>query len=173
MIYIYNIPVYEEKGRTSDIFIENLNKNNILSAFKAIISKKEVRNEFENLLYAEVQKIPDLSTEAGERISKEWISSCLECMPGEIVQRISDDKDVIDLVMNNLTMPTVEKIKKALPQRKKLFQSSAKANCTMFDRAIYGAAMFNTAILDEALAMLDKLDDTWTKLDALEEFYKG
>lgn len=153
MICIYNIPVYEEKGRTPDIFIENLNKNNILSAFKAIISKKEVRNEFENLLYAEVQKIPDLLTEAGERISKEWISSCLECMPGEIVQRISDDKDVIDLVMNNLTAPTVEKIKKSSPQpkQKKLFKSVAKAKCIIFDRAIYGAAMFNTAILDEAI----------------------
>lgn len=175
MISIYNIPVYEEKGRTPDIFIENLNKNNILSAFKVIISKKEVRNEFENLLYAEVQKNPDLLTGFEECISKAWINSCLECMPGEIAQRINQDKDVLDLVMNNLTTPIVEKIKKDSHQlkQKKLFKSSAKANCIMFDRAIYGAAMFNTAILDEALAMLDALDDTWAKLDALEEFYKG
>lgn len=153
MTYIYGIPVYTKETANITDSNEDLNKDNILSAFKVIISKQEVRNEFENLLYAEIQKNPDLLTEDGEYISKAWINSCLECMPGEIAQRINQDKDVLGLVMNDLTMPTVEKIKKALPQRKrkKLFKSSAKANCIMFDRAIYGAAMFNTAILDEAI----------------------
>lgn len=164
MIYIYGIPVCtKEKANITD---SDLNENNILSAFKAIISKKEVRNEFENLLYAEVQKNPDLLTEAGECISKAWISSCLECMPGEIAQRINQDKDVIDLVMNDLTMPTVEKIKKALPQRKKLFKSFTKANYKLFDRAIFGAAMFNAAILDEAMniELRTDLKEALTKL---------
>lgn len=170
MIYIYGIPVYTEEKENVTDSKENLNENNILSAFKAVISKQEVRNEFENLLYAEVQKNPDLLTGFEECISKAWISSCLECMPGEIAQRTSDDKDVLDLVMNDLTMPTVEKIKKASPQRKrkKLFKSSAKTNCIMFDRAIYGAAMFNTAILDEAINIELRTDPK----EALTELWK-
>lgn len=168
MIYIYGIPVYtKEKANIMDSK-EDLNKDNILSAFKVIISKKEVRNEFENLLYAEIQKNPDLLTEDGECISKAWINSCLECMPGEIAQRISADKDVLGLVMNELTVPTVEKIKKALPQRKrkKLFKSFTKANYKLFDRAIYGAAMFNAAILDEAMniELRTDLKEALTKL---------
>ena len=133
--------------------IQNLDKSNILSAFKAVISKQEVRNEFENILYAEVQKNQDLLTEAGECVSKAWINSCLECMPSEIAQRISKDQDVIDLVTNDLTTPIVEKIKKASSPRKRkvLFLRKRKADCTMFERAIFGAAMFNTAILDEAM----------------------
>lgn len=157
MIYIYGIPVYtKEKANITDSN-EDLNENNILSAFKAVTSKQEVRNEFENLLYAEVQKNPDLLTGFEEYISKAWINSCLECMPGEIAQRINQDKDVLDLVMNDLTMPIVEKIKKSSPQpkRKKLFRSFAKVHYAMvdrmFDRAIFGAAMFNAAILDEAM----------------------
>lgn len=153
MTYIYGIPVYtKEKANITDSN-EDLNENNILSAFKAVISKPEVRNEFENLLYAEIQKNPDLLTGFEEYISKAWINSCLECMPSEIAQRINQDKDVLGLVMNDLTVPTVEKIKKALPQRKrkKLFKSFTKANYKLFDRAIYGAAMFNAAILDEAI----------------------
>ena len=153
MIRIYGIPVYEEKAGMSDNIEVNLDKSNILSAFKAVISKQEVRNEFENILYAEVQKNPDLLTEAGECISKAWINSCLECMPCEIAQRISKDQDVIDLVTNDLTTPIVEKIKKASSPRKRkvLFLRKRKADCTMFERAIFGAAMFNTAILDEAM----------------------
>lgn len=153
MIYIYGIPVYtKEKANITDSN-EDLNGNNILSAFKAVTSKQEVRNEFENLLYAEVQKNPDLLTGFEEYISKAWINSCLECMPGEIAQRINQDKDVLDLVMNNLTTPIVEKIKKDShqPKRKKLFKSFTKANYKLFDRAIFGAAMFNAAILDEAM----------------------
>lgn len=157
MILIYGIPVHEEGAVMSDNIEVNLDKSNILSALEAVISKQEVRAEFENILYAEVQKNPDLLTEVGERISKAWINSCLECMPCEIVQRISKDQDVIGLVTNDLTTPIVEKIKKASSprKRKKLFRSFAKVNYAMvdrmFDQAIYGAAMFNTAILDEAI----------------------
>ena len=153
MIRIYGILVYEEKAGMSDNIEVNLDKSNILSAFKAIISKQEVRNEFENILCAEVQKNQDLLTEAGECVSKAWINSCLECMPSKIAQRISKDQDVIDLVTNDLTTPIVEKIKKASSPRKRkvLFLRKRKADCTMFERAIFGAAMFNTAILDEAM----------------------
>ena len=170
MIYIYGIPVYKEKDNMSDNIEVNLDKRNILSAFKAVISKPEVRAEFEGILSGEVQKNPDLLTEAGECISKAWINSCLECMPGEIAQRINQDKEVLDLVMNDLTMPTAEKTKKALPQRKrkKFFKSVVKANCPMFDRAIYGAAMFNTAILDEAINIELRTDPK----EALTELWK-
>ena len=153
MIRIYGIPVYEEKAGMSDNIEVNLDKSNILSAFKAVISKQEVRNEFENILCAEVQKNQDLLTEAGECVSKAWINSCLECMPCEIAQRISKDQDVIGLVTNDLTTPIVEKIKKASSPRKRkvLFLRKRKADCTMLERAIIGAATFNTAILDEAM----------------------
>lgn len=115
MTYIYGIPVYtKEKANVTDSN-EDLNENNILFAFKAVISNQEVRNEFENLLYAEVQKNPDLLTGFEECISKALINSCLECIPSEIAQRISADKDVLGLVMNDLTVPIVEKIKKSSP----------------------------------------------------------
>ena len=174
MIYIYGIPVYEEKAGMYDGIKVHLDKNNILSALKAVISKQEVRAEFEGILSEEVRKNPDLLTDARECISKAWINSCLECMPGEIAQRINQDKEVLDLVSNDLTDPAAEKIKNntAGVKRKKLFRSFAKVNHAMVDRmfdwAIYSTAMFNTAILDEAMNIELRTDPK----EALTELWK-
>ena len=92
--------------------INNLNKhNNIKAAFEAAIANKDVCDEFENLLYAEVQKNPDALTDKGQRaFTQAWIDSCMESMPDESMDPETNEY-VLNMVMENLTEPLAEKIK--------------------------------------------------------------
>ena len=158
-MYIYGMPVCEKNDSYANVDA-NLNKSNILSVFKAVVSKQEVRNEFETLLYAEAQKNPHILEEENQiRVTQAWIDSCMDCMPNEIAQRIIEDKDVIALVMENLTKPTVEEIKlKNQCKQRKFFKSLAKANDTIFDHAFYNAGIFNASLLNEAVAVVRHRD---------------
>lgn len=94
--------------------INNLNKhNNIKAAFEAAIANKDVCDEFENLLYAEVQKNPDALTEEGQiAFTQAWMNSCMESMPNESMDPETNDS-VLNMVLTNLTKPMANKIKEA------------------------------------------------------------
>ena len=92
--------------------VNNLNKhNNIKAAFEAAIANKDVCDEFENLLYAEVQKNPDALTEEGQiAFTKAWMNSCMESMPDESMDPETSDY-VLNMVLTTLTTPLAVKIK--------------------------------------------------------------
>lgn len=92
--------------------VNQFNKaNNIKAAFEAAIANKDVCDEFENLLYAEVQKNPDALTEEGQiAFTKAWMNSCMESMPDESMDPETSDY-VLNMVFTNLTMPLAVKIK--------------------------------------------------------------
>ena len=92
--------------------INNINKtNNLKAAFEAAIANQDVRDEFENLLYAEVQKNPDALTEEGQiAFTKAWMNSCMESMPNESMDPETNEY-ILNMVLANLTKPLAEKIK--------------------------------------------------------------
>lgn len=94
--------------------INHSNKtNNLKAAFGAAIANKNVCDEFENLLYAEVQKNPDALTEEGQiAFTQAWINSCMESMPDESMDPETNEY-VLNMVLTNLTKPMANKIKEA------------------------------------------------------------
>lgn len=100
--------------------INHLNKaNNIKAAFEAAIANKDVCDEFENLLYAEVQKNPDALTEEGQiAFTHAWVNSCMESMPDESMDPETNEY-VLNMVLTNLTKPMANKIKEAAERMSK------------------------------------------------------
>lgn len=110
---------YEEETTMTANYKTTLNqKDKAIEAITIALTNQEIRDEFENLLYAEVAKNPDVLTEAGQKaFTREWVKKAAEGEPN--LQPAVGDESLVEFIIENLTAPISKKIKDAAEKMSK------------------------------------------------------
>lgn len=110
---------YEEETTMTANYKTALNqKDKAIEAITIALTNQEIRDEFENLLYAEVAKNPDILTEEGQKaFTREWVKKAAEGEPN--LQPAVGDESLVDFIIENLTAPISKKIKDAAEKMSK------------------------------------------------------
>ena len=110
---------YEEETTMTANYKTALNqKDKAIEAITIALTNQEIRDEFENLLYAEVAKNPDVLTEEGQKaFTREWVKKAAEGEPN--LQPAVGDESLVDFIIENLTAPISKKIKDAAEKMSK------------------------------------------------------
>lgn len=110
---------YEEEPIMTANYKNTINqKDKAIEAITIALTNQEIRDEFENLLYAEVAKNPDVLTEEGKKsFTREWVKKATEGEPN--LQPAVGDESLVDFIVENLTAPVCKKIKDAAEKMSK------------------------------------------------------
>lgn len=110
---------YEEEPIMTANYKETINqKDKAIEAITIALTNQDVRDEFENILYAEVAKNPDVFTEEGQKaFTREWVKKAAEGEPN--LQPAVGDESLVDFIIENLTAPVCKKIKDAAEKMSK------------------------------------------------------
>lgn len=93
-------------------------KDKAIEAITIALTNQDIRDEFENLLYAEVAKNPDVLTEEGQKaFTREWVKKAAEGEPN--LQPAVGDESLVEFIIENLTAPVCKKIKDAAEKMSK------------------------------------------------------
>lgn len=113
-----NIFIVEENTMTANYKNVLNQKDKAIEAITIALTNQEVRDEFENILYAEVAKNPDVLTEEGQKtFTREWVKKAAEGEPN--LQPAVGDESLVDFIIENLTAPISKKIKDAAEKMSK------------------------------------------------------
>lgn len=110
---------YEEETTMTANYKEAINqKDKAIEAITIALTNQDIRDEFENLLYAEVAKNPDVLTEEGQKaFTREWVKKAAEGEPN--LQPAVGDESLVEFIIENLTAPVCKKIKDAAEKMSK------------------------------------------------------
>lgn len=110
---------YEEETAMTANYKDALNqKDKAIEAITIALTNQDIRDEFENLLYAEVAKNPDVLTEEGQKsFTRAWVKKAAEGEPN--LQPAVGDESLVDFIIENLTAPISQKIKDAAEKMSK------------------------------------------------------